>query len=220
MSTTNLTAELRTHTGHRVKALRKQGFVPATVYGKKVATVSISVAEEAFIQTYAKTGETGLIELVIGTDRRPVLVHMVQRDPLTRRILNIEFHQVDLKEKVTAAIPLKFVGEAPAVQENKGTLLTLTDEVEVEALPTDLPDHLEVDITSLTDVDQEITAAAIKVPATVTLSTAPETALVRIAAPVKEEEAPAPAAAEGAAEGAPTEGAAEPAAATEEAAKE
>lgn len=191
MSTTNLQAELRTATGHQVKSLRKEGRIPVTVYGKSVESASLSVNAEAFETTYETTGETGLIELVIGKDHRPVMIHHVQKHPLTGDILHVEFHQVNLKEKVTAPVPVELVGESPAIKDNLGTLLTLLDEVEIEALPADLPDHVDVDISHLTEVNQEITVSAIKVPASLKIITEADVAIVRIAAPVKEEAVPA-----------------------------
>lgn len=196
MSKTTLQAEPRSEMGHKAKSLRNKGIIPATVYGKNVPSVSLGITADAFISTYESTGETGLIELVVGKDRRPVMVHHVQRHPVTGDIIHVEFHQVNLREKVTAPVPVKFAGESPAIKDNKGTLLTLVDEIEIEALPTDLPDHVEVDISVLTDVNQEITVSTIVVPATLTIITDPNVAIVRIAAPIKEEEVAAPPATE------------------------
>jgi large subunit ribosomal protein L25 len=205
-----LTAETRDLLGRKVKNLRKLGRIPATVYGKNVKSVSVSVARDAFEKVVAAAGETGLVELAVGKDLRPVLVHTIQKDPVSNQLLHIEFHQVDLKEKVHAKVPLELVGDAPAVIGKLGVLLTLLDEVEVEALPMDLPEKLTVDVSKLKDVNQEVKVSELNVPAGVTVLTDKEQLVVRVGALISKE-AEAEAAAEAAAKAA---AAAEAAAAT------
>jgi len=151
--------------------LRRQGNIPATVYGKKVVSESLSMKLSDFVKVYGEAKETGLVELHIDGSMKPVLIHTVQRDPVKETILHVEFHQVDLKEKVHANIPLVFVGEAPAVLQKIGAILNLLSEVEVEALPTDLPEKLDVDISKLSAVDEELKVSDIQIPQAVTLLT-------------------------------------------------
>jgi large subunit ribosomal protein L25 len=205
-----LKGQKRTVVGRKVKVLRKQGNLPATVYGKKVASVSLSISRDAFVSVYKETGETGLIELSIDGDVRPVLVHTVQVDPVTSELLHIEFHQVDLKEKVHAKVPVELVGESPAVVQKLGVLLTVLDEIEVEALPTDLPEKITIDVAGLTEVDQEFTVEKLSVPSSVTVLTEGHLTVVKVG-PLVTKEAEEQAAAEEAAS-------AEAAAATAEAA--
>ena len=124
-----LTAEKRTTIGRKVKQLRKQGKLPATVYGKKVKSESLVVAADTFGRVYSEAGETGLVELMVGTEVKPVLIHTVQKDPVYGQFLHVEFFQVDLKEKVKTRVPLVFVGEAAAVANKSGVLLTILDEL-------------------------------------------------------------------------------------------
>lgn len=194
----SLTAEIRDIVGRKVKNLRKTGKIPATVYGKNVKSVSVTVAADAFEKVYKEAGETGLVELAVGKDIRPVLVHTLQKDPVSNHLLHVEFHQVDLKEKVHANVPLEFVGDAPAVIGKVGVLLTLIDEVEVEALPTDLPEKLDVDVSKLGEVNQEVKVGELKVPTGVTLLTDKDQSVVRVGALISKE-AEAEAAAEAAA---------------------
>ena len=182
-----LNAVPRDITGRKVKNLRRQGNIPATVYGKNVKSVSIQVGGDEFRKLYAQTGETGLIELSLGSDKRPVLVHTVQVHPVGGHILHIEFHQVDLKEKVTAKVPVEFTGEAGAVVDKKGVLLTILDEVDVEALPTDIPQKIELDVSGLVDVDQELKVSDLKVPHGVTILTDSEQTLVKVGSLVSKE---------------------------------
>jgi large subunit ribosomal protein L25 len=177
-----LTAEPRNVFGRKTKLLRKNGQTPATIYGKAMKSESVSLATDAFAKVYKEAGESGLIELTVGKTIHPVLVNVVQINPVTRDFLHIEFHKVDLKEKVQAKIPVTFTGSSPAVEEKVGVLLTLLDEIEVEALPTDLPESIEVDVSVLAAIDDEILAGTIKFHPNVTMVTPPESAIVRVAA--------------------------------------
>lgn len=190
-----LGSETRAITGRKVKQIREAGFVPANVYGKKIKSTAIKLTTDDFSKIYKEAGETGLIQLKIkGEEKeRPVLIHHVQRDPVLGNILHVDFYQVDLKEKVTAQVPVELVGEAPAAKERIGILIQPMDSVEVEALPTDLPEKLEIDITSLKAVDDVVTVANFKIPKGVTVLT-PDTAVIaKIDKLAEEVVAPAPA---------------------------
>jgi large subunit ribosomal protein L25 len=95
-------------------------------------------------------------------------------------VLHIEFHKVDLKEKVEATVPLEFTGEAPAVTQKIGALLTMVDEIQVEALPMDLPEKITVDVSKLSNLNDELKISDLKVPAGVTVVTSPEQVIVRV----------------------------------------
>jgi len=193
----SLSATVRDLVGRKVKNLRSQGQTPATVYGKNIQSVSLTVPSEAFTKVYAAAGETGLVELSVGGDIRPVLIHTVQKDPVHRQLLHVEFYQVDLKQKVHANVPVEFIGEAPAVTGKVGVLLSILDEVEVEALPTDLPEKLMVDVSKLAEVDQEVKVSDVKAPSGVTILTGADQIVVRVG-PLISKEAEAQAAAEAA----------------------
>lgn len=213
----SLSATKRDSIGRKVKKLRKAGELPATVYGKNVSSASITVNAEAFDKTYEEAGETGLVELAVAGSVRHVLIHHVQKHPVTGAILHVEFHQVDLKEKVHAKVPIVLVGESTAVSEKRGVLLSILDEVEVEALPTDLVEHIEVDVTTLSDVGQEVKVKDLTIPSGLTVMSDAELTIVKIGSLITKEaasEAAADAAkaaeAATAAEGAPADGAATP----------
>ncbi len=193
-----LTATLRSLVGKKVKTLRAQGQLPATIYGKSVKSVSVSVSRDEFVSLYESAGETGLIELSVDNDTRPVLVHTMQIDPVTHEPLHVEFHQVDLKEKVHAKVPVEFTGEAPAVVQKLGVLLTVLNDIEVEALPADLPEKIMVDVASLAEVDQEIKVGDVHVSGAVTVLTDGGLTVVKVG-PLVTKEAEAQAAAEAAA---------------------
>lgn len=182
-----LQATLRSETGRQVNQLRKQGFIPATVYGKQLESLSVSLPLASFIKVYDKTGETGLITLSLDGKSLPVLVHTVQIDPVNEQLLHVEFHQVNLKQKVKTNVPLVLIGEAPVVSEKKGTLLLLLNEIEVEALPADLPDKLEINTELLTEVGQEIKVQDVKAPDTVTIVEDMDALVVKVSELVSKE---------------------------------
>ena len=205
-----LQAEKRKIAGKKVNSLRRQGILPANIYGKKIKSISVQLSLKDFDTLFKEVGETGLVELsVAGEEKpRPVLVHNVQLHPVTSQPLHTDFFQVDLKEKITAMVPLALVGESLAVKDKKGVLLHTLNEIEVEALPQDLPDKLEVDATALSEVDQEIKVGELKTPSGVTLLTDHALVVCKIGPLVtaemeaelkKEQEASAAAAAESAA---------------------
>lgn len=176
----SLAAKKRTVLGRKVKVLRKQGELPATVYGKKIDSISVTINKDAFLSVYKEAGETGLIELAIDKDVRPVLVNTVQIDPVSSDALHVEFHQVDLKEKVHAKVPVDLTGESPAIAQKLGVLLTVIDEIEVEALPTDLPEKIIADVSTLAEVDQELKVSDLTVPSSVTVLTEGELTVVKV----------------------------------------
>jgi len=191
-----LIAQKRELMGHKAKKLRREGILPANLFGKKIKSQSLQVNLKEFLKVFEKTGETGLIDLVIDDkETRPVLVGNVQIEPVSDQPLHVDFHQVNLEEKVTVAVPIHLVGEAPAVVRDEGVLVQPLAEVEVEALPTDLPDHLEADISSLDKIDAAVRVADLKVPKGVAVKTAQEEVVAIINPKAKEEEV-APAAEE------------------------
>lgn len=207
MDRQKLHASIRSVIGRKVKNLRLQGQLPAVVYGKHLTSQSVTLGADEFVRVYDETGETGLIDLTVDGEVKPVLVHSVALHPLTGLVTHVEFHQVNLREKVHAKVPVVVVGQSPVVASNQGLVLTILDEVEVEALPTDLPDRLELDVSALTEVDQEFAVKDLVVPSGVTILTDSSQVMVRIGALVtkaaQEEEQAQVAAAAATAEAAP-----------------
>lgn len=209
MPKTTLKAEKRKTEGRKVKTLRKEGILPGNVYGKKVKSLSVQVNLKEFEKMYKEIGETGLLMLNIGDEERPVLIHNLQLDPVSDAPIHVDFLQVDLKEKVEADIPVELSGESPAEKQVVGTVVQYINEVKVEALPTDLPERFEVDITSLSEVDQSILVKDIKYDKTkIEIKGDLEAIVAKVEPPQKEEVVEAPVAPEGeVVEGeAPTEG--------------
>ena len=204
-----LHGEKRELVGRKVKNLRAKGVVPATVYGKKIPSENIAINASDFLKMYASAGETGLVELTVGSVVSPVLVHTVQKHAVTSELLHVEFYQVDLKEKVHTKVPVVLIGDSVAVAEKKGVLLTISTEVEVEALPAELPEKIEVDVTGLAEVDQELKVSDLKVPQGVTVLTDQEVIVVKVGELVSKAAEEQAAAEEAAAESATAEASAE-----------
>jgi len=204
MKTLQLDAKQRTVTGQKVKTLRNEGIIPATIYGKTTEPITIQVGLDEFSHAFKQSGETGLISLMVDGTSHPVLVKNVQLNPVTMSPIHVEFQQVNLREKIKANIPVVIVGESQPVKEKSGTLLQLLNEVEVEALPTDLPEHIEVDISGLAQVNNHMLVKELAIPENVTLLTDPEIMVVKIGELVAPEPEPVAAPAEG--EATPTEG--------------
>jgi len=203
-----LNATSRTTLGKKVKKLRREGQLPANVYGKGLSSTSIQISSDDFKTVYAEVAETGLIDLMIGEKKHPVLVKNLQMNFRSRTPLHVDFYQVNLKEKVKAMVPLVLSGEAKAVTENIGTLLQTLNEVEVEALPEALPENIEVNIENLSQVDDQIMISELKTPDGVTILTDESQVVAKISEITVEEE-PEPVVEEGAegetSEGEPTE---------------
>lgn len=182
-----LTVEKRTIVGKKVKGLRREGILPANIYGKNVKSLSVQVKLKDFAEVFKEAGETGLIDLQMNGETRPVLIQNVQIAPLTRAPLHADFYQVDLKEKVKAMVPVVAVGEPKAVSEKIGILLQPLSEVEVEALPTDLPEHIEVNVEPLAAIDEQVLVKDLKVPTGVNILTDSEQVVVKVAQLVSKE---------------------------------
>ena len=202
MSNYSLSATKRTAMGRKVRALRKTGVVPANIFGKKIASLAIQVEAKALKEVPKQAGETNLINLKVdGGKNHPVLVAGYAHDSVTGELQHVDFHEVDLNVKTTAMVPLHTVGESEGVK--AGNVLVLQkNELEVEALPADLPNAIEVDITALTEVGSTIHAKDLKLDRTkVTLLVEDDEVIATIQEPAKEEVVEAAPATEASAEG-------------------
>jgi large subunit ribosomal protein L25 len=197
MEKISLVAEKRTISGRKVKALRQKGIIPANVFGKKIKSFALQVSEKDFERVFKDAGETGIVELSVKngkTTQYSVLISNVQKNPVTDSLLHIDFRQVDLKEKIEAAVPIEFTGESPAEKTGVGTVVQYVNEVSVEALPTDLPEKFEVDASTLSEVDQAVLLKDLKYDkAKVSIKDDLEKIVAKVEPPQKiEEVAPAP----------------------------
>lgn len=184
-----LKANKREEFGRKVKRLRKAGILPANIYGKKVKSLAISVNLKEFEEVYKKAGETNLIYIQLNGEKRPALIHNVQKSPITDEYLHVDFLQVDLKEKVTAQVPIVLLGESQAEKQGIGTVVQYVSEVEVEAYPGEIPESFEVDKGKLLNVGDQITVGELAFDASkVEIKTDPSTVILKLEELAKEEE--------------------------------
>lgn len=183
-----LKANKRSVLGRKVKNLRQEGKLPGNIYGRKVKSQAVEVDLKEFKKIYDQAGETSIVDLNLSDkDSRSILIHNVQMDYLTQTPLHADFYQVDLKQKIKSVIPLKLEGVSPAVEQKKGMILQTLNEVEVEALPTDLPESLTIDISTLTEVDQELKVVDLKHSPAVVILTDGQLQVVKVGELVSKE---------------------------------
>jgi large subunit ribosomal protein L25 len=166
MERTKINVEERKVTGKKVKKLRASGIIPANIFGKGLKSISIQVDTKEFQKAFKEAGETALVDVKVGTEVYPSLIHNLQRDPRHDLIIHVDFHKVNLKEKITTAVPGIIEGESPAAKSGVGLLLQTLNEVEVECLPTDIPPQITINAEKLTEVGQTIHVKDLKVDKT------------------------------------------------------
>jgi len=204
--------------GKKVKALRRQGQTPANIYGHNVDSRAIQVPTEDLHHILKTAGRNEIVYLRLdGDDSRPTFVRDIQQNPVTDVILHVDFLQISLKEKVRADVPIHLVGLSPAVDTFGGILMHGLDHVTVEALPTEVPDFLELDVSPLIEINQALHVSDLELPEDVVMLTDVEQVVAKVAPPAVEPEPEVEEEAEAvegeAAEEGAEEGAAEPAAA-------
>ena len=183
-----LSAKTRKDFGKKTNAQRKQGKIPAVVYGPNQKNANIEIDEKEFKKVFRQAGESSLIELLVEKDKRPVLIHEIQKDPVSDKIIHVDFYQADLTEEVEVKIPLVFEGTAPAEKDLGGTLNKNFLELEVKALPQNLPHEIKVNIDSLKTFEDHILVKGLVVPANVTVLKNPDEIVASVLPPQKVEE--------------------------------
>lgn len=180
--TLTLAVKKREVFGKKLNAVRGQGLLPANIFGEQFASQAIVFPFKEFIKVFKKAGETQIVMLKLGDQDIPALIKNVQRHPVSHLLLHVDFRKVDLTKKIETEVPIKLMGESEAVAQNKGVLLTLAESVMVEALPTLIPLAIEIDITTLKELNDEIKVKNLKTNADYLFKSDPEKIIVRISA--------------------------------------
>jgi len=179
----------------KLSIIRTNGMIPAVVYGAQVENTLVSVLSTDFVKVLKIAGESSTIVLDIagaegankGSAKKvDVLIHEVQVDPVKGNPIHIDFLAIDMNKPVEVTIPLEYTGLAKAEKDGLGTLVKVLHEIDIEALPKDLPHNIVVDVTSIATLEDKIHASDIKLPKGVTLITDGEEVVALVAA-VKEE---------------------------------
>jgi large subunit ribosomal protein L25 len=177
-----LRAERRNIFGKKTKRLRRTGLIPATLYGPRTKPISLQMQERDLQRVLDKAGTNQLISLRIGEADKPrmTLAREIQQDVISHSLLHVDFYEVAMTEKITAEIPLSLVGEAPIVAQKGGLLVRGLDSVQVQCLPGDLVESIEVDISSLEMKDQVILVKDLVVDEAIEVLANPEEIVVRV----------------------------------------
>lgn len=172
-------------TGKTTKQLRRVGIIPANIFGRGEESRAVQLEERAFVELRRAHQTTGVVTLKITGDKKTqtALVRHVQRDPLSGKILHINFLRVSPRDRITAKVPLHLEGIASGVKNEDGVLLHLLDSLEVECAASDIVEFIEVNISTLEHIDDTIHAKDIKLPANYVLVTDPEEAMVKVMPP-------------------------------------
>jgi len=182
-------AQKREFVGKKLKSLRKKGFVPAILYGPEISpSIPLQVKKEELEEIVKKIGSSSMINLNFEGKKYSVLIHEIQRDPITEEIVHVDFFQPSLKEEIEAKVPLVFEGVAPAVKELGGTLVKNVSEIEIKCLAKNLPKEIKVDISKLKTFEDTILVKDLKVPPKVKILRNPNDILAFVSPPEKVEE--------------------------------
>jgi large subunit ribosomal protein L25 len=175
-----------------VEALRADGLVPAVVYGKKQETKSIVINGKDLTKALHQAGESSVVTLKTPSGDINTLIHDYTLDPVKNVLTHADFLAIDMNKEVEVALPVEFTGEAPAEKQGLGVLIKALQEIEISALPKDLPHGIEVDISILTELGSQIHAKDLKLPKGVTMITDGEEVVAVISAIKEEVEETAP----------------------------
>src|SRR5438874_6173515 len=180
-----LSVEPREVLGKKVARLRRAGIIPANVFGHNLSSVAVQVPVIELQRTLKVSTVNEVIDLKVEGERaaRPMIINKVQRDPLTSAILHADFYQVSLREKMRADVPIVVTGTSEAVGTYNGVLIQPLEVLHIEALPLDIPAHIEVDVTPLTQLEQSLHVRDLGVPASVTVLNDPDVVVVKVEAP-------------------------------------
>lgn len=173
-----------------LQALRKGGSIPAVVYGPKQEATSIKLNTIAFLKAYKNAGESTVVNLSVDGENHETLIHDVSVDAVRGDVLHVDFYAIEKGKKVQVNVPLEFVGESEAEKTLGGVLVKVMHEIEIEAMPKDLPHEIQVSIDSLVDFESQIHVSDIVLPAGVTLISGPEEVVALVQAHKEEAEAP------------------------------
>ncbi len=168
--------------------VRTSGYIPAVFYGPKEASQSIKVLASDFEKAFKEAGESTVVVLEVDGAQHETLIHDVAYHPVRGNIAHVDFYVIEKGKKVQVGVELEFIGVSPAEKTLGGTLVKVMHELEIEAMPSNLPHGIEVDISSLVDFESQIHAGDIVLPAGVTLVTDAEEVVALVQEPNEEVE--------------------------------
>jgi len=184
-----LNAQKREIKGKKVESLRKEGLIPAVLYGwNEKESQMISVDKKIFQKIWKDAGESTLIDLDIDGDKKGVLIYDVAINPLTDEPIHVDFYAAQMDKLIEAEVSIVFEGESPAVKNLGGALVKVMHEILVEALPRNLPHEVKVDLATLINFNDKILVSDIQLPEGVTINANKDDAVALVEEPRSEEE--------------------------------
>lgn len=181
-----LQADKRDQAAGKAREIRVAGRLPAVVYGHGKPTQAIALDAHEFARVFSRAGRSHLIDLAFDGSSAKVLVKEIQYHPRRLGPQHVDFYLVDMSEKIRVEVPVHVIGEAPAVKQGDGELLVAQHTLEVECLPGDIPEAIEVDVSSLDEIDSSIRVSDLRVPAGVVIMAPEDEVVVKIAPPMAE----------------------------------
>ena len=173
--------------GKQVKTLRREGLLPAIVYGRGISSIPISINSREANKILSAITSSNLVVIDIDGDKHTTLVREKQRDPVTGEVLHIDFYEVSMTEKLRTNVGLEFQGDSPAVKELMGVLVTVMESLEVECLPQDLPNRIVADLSTLEEIGDSLYVRDISLPPNIELISDIDGLVVVISPPAVEE---------------------------------
>jgi len=189
----SLQAEKRDIFGKKLAFARKAGKLPVVVYGPKDPAVSCFVNESDFRKVWKEAGESSIVSVEIaGAGKKDVLIHEVDVHPVSGVPLHVDFYAIEAGKKIEVAVPLVFEGVAPAIKTFGATIIKVMHEIEIAALPADLPHEIVADLSLLSELESKLLAKDIKLPKGVELRTGGDEVVAAVAEQREEEVVAAP----------------------------
>ena len=178
-------AETRSVLGKAVSRLRREGILPANIYGRGLESTAVQIASRDVRALLHDHGANTLVNLQVTGEAqpRPVVVRKVQRHPVSHQLEHVDFYQVDLLRPIQGSVPIVLIGEAPAVHTFKALLLQGADSILLEALPADMPSNVEVVVDGLSAIDAMVTVADLQLPETITILSPSDMVLAQVSRP-------------------------------------
>lgn len=178
-----LEAKIRKESGRKTQSLKDSGRIPAVVYGPAAKNASIDVDYKDFQKVFKEAGESSLVELQLEgeKEKRLVLIHDLQKNPTTDKVIHIDFFQASLKEEVEVSIPLVFEGISFAEKDLGGTLVKNMNEIKIKALPQNLPHEIKVNIEALKALGDHILVKDLALPKDVKIMRGPDEIVISVA---------------------------------------
>ncbi len=189
MTKINLKSKIREEVGKNLDSFRKQGLIPAVVYGHKIKPKNLWINHLDFERVFDKAGESTVIELEVGEKEKVnALIHDIQNDPLTEKFTHIDFFQIRMDEEIETEVPVEFFGESPAIKELGGILVKNIDAIAIKCLPGNLPHEFKVNISKLKTFDDHFKISDLEIPEKVEILAEMDTVIALVAPPRSEAE--------------------------------